>query len=46
MASRICIMDFWPQTMAFHRKFNYAVGIIFTVIFIPTAVYMLSFIVK
>jgi len=43
---RICIMDFWPETMGYHRKFNYAVGIIFTVLFIPAAVYMLSFIVK
>jgi succinate dehydrogenase / fumarate reductase cytochrome b subunit len=43
---RICIMDFWPETMGYHRKFNYAVGITFTVLFIPTAIYMLSFIVK
>ena len=43
---RICIMDFWPQTMGYHRKFNYAVGITFTVLFIPTAIYMLSFLVK
>jgi succinate dehydrogenase / fumarate reductase cytochrome b subunit len=43
---RICITDFWPETMAFHRKLNYAVGITFTVLFIPTAIYMLSFIVK
>ena len=43
---RICITDFWPQTMAFHRKLNYAVGILFTVTFIPAAVYMLSFLVK
>jgi len=43
---RICISDFWPETMAFHRKLTYAVGIIFTIIYIPTAVYMLSFIIK
>lgn len=43
---RICIIDFWPETMAFHRKLSYAVGIAFAVIFIPTAVYMLSFILK
>ncbi len=43
---RICIIDFWPQTMAFHRKMSYAVGIIFAALFIPTAVYMLSFIIK
>jgi succinate dehydrogenase / fumarate reductase cytochrome b subunit len=43
---RICVIDFWPETMAFHRKLSYAVGIIFTIIYIPTAMYMLSFIVK
>jgi succinate dehydrogenase / fumarate reductase cytochrome b subunit len=43
---RICVIDFWPETMAFHRKLSYAVGIAFTVLFIPTAIYMLSFIVK
>jgi len=43
---RICVIDFWPETMAFHRKLSYAVGIAFTIIYIPTAIYMLSFIVK
>jgi succinate dehydrogenase / fumarate reductase cytochrome b subunit len=43
---RICISDFWPETMAFHRKLSYAVAIIFAIFFIPTAIYMLSFIVK
>jgi succinate dehydrogenase / fumarate reductase cytochrome b subunit len=43
---RICVIDFWPETMAFHRKLSYAVGIIFTILFIPTAIYMLSFLVK
>ena len=43
---RICIIDFWPETMALHRKLTYAVGIAFVVVFIPTAIYMLSFIVK
>ena len=43
---RICISDFWPETMAFHRKLSYAVGITFTILFIPTAIYMLSFVVK
>ncbi|MBZ5564366.1 MAG: succinate dehydrogenase, cytochrome b556 subunit [Acidobacteriia bacterium] len=41
---RICIIDFWPETMAAHRKMSYAVGIAFLVVFIPTAIYMLSFI--
>jgi len=44
--TRICIIDFWPETMAMHRKLTYAVGIIFVVLFIPTAIYMLSFVVK
>lgn len=39
---RICISDFWPETMAMHRKFSFAVGIIFVAVFIPTAIYMLS----
>jgi len=43
---RICIIDFWPQAMAAHRKLAYAVGIIFGVVFIPTAIYMLSWAVK
>jgi len=43
---RICIMDFWPQTMGYHRKFAYAVAISFVLLFIPAAAYMLSFVVK
>lgn len=43
---RICVIDFWPQTMAYHRKLTYAVGIVFVLLFIPAAIYMLSFIVK
>jgi succinate dehydrogenase / fumarate reductase cytochrome b subunit len=43
---RICIIDFWPETMGWHRKLTYAVGIIFVALFIPTAIYMLSFVVK
>jgi succinate dehydrogenase / fumarate reductase cytochrome b subunit len=43
---RICIIDFWPETMAFHRQLSYAVGITFIIFFVPTAIYMLSFIVK
>jgi succinate dehydrogenase / fumarate reductase cytochrome b subunit len=41
---RICIIDFWPETMRIHRKLSYAVGVIFVVVFIPTAIYMLSFV--
>jgi succinate dehydrogenase / fumarate reductase cytochrome b subunit len=43
---RICITDFWPQTMALHRKLSYAVGVAFAVFYIPTAIYMLRFLVK
>jgi len=43
---RICIIDFWPETMSAHRKLTFAVGVVFVVVFIPTAVYMLSFLVK
>lgn len=43
---RICTIDFWPETMALHRKLTYAVGIIFVALFIPTAIYMLSFVVR
>lgn len=39
---RICIIDFWPQTMAYHRKLMYAVVTAFVVVFVPAAVYMLS----
>jgi len=41
---RICIMDFWPETMRFHRKLSYTVGVVFVVVYIPTALYMLSFV--
>ena len=43
---RICVIDFWPETMAYHRSLTYAVGIAFTILFIPTAIYMLRFVVK
>ncbi|HKN25457.1 MAG TPA: succinate dehydrogenase, cytochrome b556 subunit [Candidatus Acidoferrum sp.] len=43
---RICIIDFWPQVTVIHRKLVYAVGIVFVVIFIPTAIYMLSAVFK
>ena len=41
---RICISDFWPETMAAHRKLSFGVGFIFVTVFIPTAIYMLSLI--
>ena len=43
---RICVIDFWPETMAFHRKLTYGVAIAFIILFIPTAIYMLSLLVK
>ncbi len=43
---RICIIDFWPEATGVHRQLAYAVGIIFGVVFIPAALYMLSFVVK
>jgi succinate dehydrogenase / fumarate reductase cytochrome b subunit len=43
---RICIIDFWPQATVIHRKLVYAVGAVFTVLFVPVAIYMLSAVVK
>jgi succinate dehydrogenase / fumarate reductase cytochrome b subunit len=43
---RICVIDFWPQATVVHRKLVYAVGITFAVVFIPTAIYMASTIMK
>ena len=43
---RIIILDFWPETTVAHRKLFYALAVVFAVIFIPTAVYMLEWVVK
>jgi succinate dehydrogenase / fumarate reductase cytochrome b subunit len=43
---RICVIDFWPEATVIHRKLVYAVGVVFAVVFIPTAVYMLSAVLK
>ena len=43
---RICVIDFWPEATVIHRKLVYAVGIVFAVVFIPTAIYMASTIMK
>jgi|SRR5579862_8884940 succinate dehydrogenase / fumarate reductase cytochrome b subunit len=43
---RICITDFWPETMALHRKLNYAVLAVSALLFIPAAAYMLRFLVQ
>ncbi len=38
---RIVVIDFWPGATAVHRKLFYAVAVIFAVIYLPTAIYML-----
>jgi succinate dehydrogenase / fumarate reductase cytochrome b subunit len=43
---RIVIIDFWPETTAAHRKWVYGVGVVFAVLFIPTAIVMLEGIVR
>lgn len=43
---RICVIDFRPEATVIHRKLVYAVGIAFAVLFIPTAIYMASTIMK
>lgn len=43
---RICVIDFWPELTVIHRKLVYAVGIVFTVVFVPAAIYMLRAVLK
>jgi succinate dehydrogenase / fumarate reductase cytochrome b subunit len=43
---RIIIIDFWPQATVVHRKLVYAVIAVFAVIYIPTAIYMLEWLVR
>lgn len=43
---RIIIIDFWPETTASHRKGTYAMAAVFALIFIPTAIVMLEWVVK
>ena len=43
---RIIIIDFWPETTAAHRKWVYGVGVVFAVLFIPTAIIMLEWVVR
>jgi succinate dehydrogenase / fumarate reductase, cytochrome b subunit len=43
---RIIIIDFWPETTAAHRKWTYAMATAFALIFIPTAIIMLKWVVK
>lgn len=43
---RIIIIDFWPETTAAHRKWTYAMAAVFALLFIPTAIVMLEWVVK
>ncbi|HEV2494897.1 MAG TPA: succinate dehydrogenase, cytochrome b556 subunit [Terriglobia bacterium] len=43
---RIVIIDFWPAATTVHKRMAYAVWVLFGVVFIPTAIYMLSDIMK
>lgn len=43
---RICILDFWPEATLVQEKLFYAVLVLFAVIFIPAAVYMLRWMVQ
>ena len=42
---RISIMDFWPSTMRAEKKLAYGVAAIFIAIYIPSAIYMMRWIV-
>ena len=41
---RICIIDFWPGATLVNRRLVYAVVVIFAVIYIPSAIYMLRWV--
>ncbi len=43
---RIIIIDFWPETTIAHRKWTYAMAAVFALLFIPTAIIMLRWVVK
>ena len=43
---RIIIIDFWPGATMVHRKLFYAVLASFAAVYIPTAIYMLDWLVK
>ncbi|HEV2177936.1 MAG TPA: succinate dehydrogenase, cytochrome b556 subunit [Terriglobia bacterium] len=43
---RIFIIDFWPGTCAYHRKMMVMVAVMFVVIFVPAAIYMLRWTVR
>ncbi len=43
---RIVIIDFWPEATVVHRKLFYALAVVFTVVYIPAAIYMLDWLVR
>jgi succinate dehydrogenase cytochrome b subunit len=43
---RIIIIDFWPSMMGANRKLMRAVVVIFLVVYLPTAVYMMRWALK
>jgi succinate dehydrogenase / fumarate reductase cytochrome b subunit len=43
---RIIIIDFWPQATLVQRKLFYAVLIVFAVLYVPAAIYMLKWLVQ
>ncbi len=43
---RIIIIDFWPEATLAQRKLSYAVAVVFAVVYIPAAAYMLRWLVN
>ena len=43
---RICIIDFWPEATAINRKLVYGVAVLFALIYIPSAIYMLRWVAR
>jgi len=43
---RIVIIDFWPEATLLERKLFYTVVVIFTVVYIPAAFYMLKWLIN
>ena len=43
---RIVIIDFWPEATLLERKLFYAVAVVFAVVYIPAALYMLKWLIN
>ncbi len=43
---RITIIDFWPEATVAQRKLFYGVAVVFAVVYIPTALYMLKWVLE